>query len=190
LDEPVLVCVSSRRDEEYWPEIYDQLGNLLASTDSPSGHYGASRVQRVQNLNRGTYFDIRGQAQVSLVGISKHRIGRAHAIRATAPDTHEIGSVAIRGSRRGSIVARGATIGYLKPPSVFGLLGLGPNRGRYTVHDQDGRAVGRITRRHRFIDYAVVEIDPSAAEELRALMLAASVGVKFWFKERTGGWLG
>jgi hypothetical protein len=37
----------------------------------------------------------------------------------------------------------------------------------------------------------VVEIDPSTAKELRALMPAASAAVKFWLKEeKAGGWLG
>jgi hypothetical protein len=182
--EPVLVCVDGGSDGDYWREIYDQHGNLLASTDWPSGH---GRPSPLQKLIPGTYFDIRGQSQISLARDYRHRIGPAHAIKATAPDGHEIGTVAIRGSSRGSIVAAGATVGYLKPPSVLGLVGLGPNRGRYAVYDAHGRVVGRITRRRGFIEYAVIEIDQSAAEGLRALMLAASAAVKHWLETRGGG---
>jgi hypothetical protein len=198
--EPVLVCVDDRSGRDYWGEIYDQHGNLLASTDWPSGQDSPSPIQALvppptrakalQELVGGTYFDVRGQIQLSLARDSKHRLGLAHAIKATAPDGHEIGTVALRGSSRGSIVAAGATVGYLKPPSVLGLVGLGPNRGRYTVYDADGSAVGRITRRRTFIEYTVIEIDQSVTEGLRALMLAASAAVKYWLNERAGGWLG
>jgi hypothetical protein len=202
----VLVCVDDRSGGDYWEEIYDQHGNLLASTDWPSGQDSPSPVQELvpsatkakaprrakalRELVRETYFDVGGQIQLSLTRDSKHRIGRALAIKATAPDGHEIGTVAIRGSSRGSIVSAGATVAYLKPPSVLGLVGLGPNRGRYTVYGADGSAVGRITRRRRFTEYAVIEIDQSVAEGLRALMPAASAAVKYWMNERAGGWLG
>jgi hypothetical protein len=183
-EEPVLVCVNGT---DYWREIYDQHGTLVASTDWPSTEGSLSRVQKLLRADGGTYFDIRGRVQLILARDYRHRVGLAHAIKATGPDGNEIGTIVIRGAKRGSIVAAGTTVGHLKPPPVVGLFGLGPNRGRYSVYDANKRAVGRITRRGTWTQCAVLEIDQAASESLRALMLAASAAVKHWLEGSGGG---
>jgi hypothetical protein len=175
----VLVCFGG---PWYPQEIYDQHGHLLAVRE---WQQNCSRLQKLFRCGGVEVLDPRGQ---TLLGLSTDRAWSPRLFRATAPDGNEIGAVTVAGKGRGSILAARATVGYLKPPhGLWSKLGLGRNRGRYTLYDANDNEVGRITHRTSPLKpYNVIEIDQRASETLRVLVLAASAAVNYWLQPKGG----
>jgi hypothetical protein len=187
LAEPVLVCLSELLSD-LRGEIYDQHGKLLAFSKWRRSDSHSLIGKRLRGPNTVDLLDIGGRTQLSL-SKERDRWGPTH-FKATAPDGTEIGAVTVARKGRGSIVAAGRIVGWVKPVprGLLGRLGLGRNRDRYIIYDAAEAEVGRITHHTRWWStYNVIEINDGAPEPFRALALAAGAAVDKWLEPKGGG---
>ncbi|HEV2922965.1 MAG TPA: hypothetical protein VGW98_02965 [Solirubrobacteraceae bacterium] len=187
LAEPVLLCLSEMLSD-LRGQIYDQHGKLLAFSKWRQSDSHARFGKRFRSFNTVDLLDIGGRTQLSL---SKERDRWGPTLfKAAAPDGTEIGGVTVARKERGSIVAAGRIVGWVKPApgGLLGRLSLGRNRDRYIIYDAADGEVGRITHRTRWWStYNVIELDDRAPDPFRALALAAAAAVDKWLEPKGGG---
>jgi hypothetical protein len=172
LGEPVLLCLG------YWfpREVYDQGGNLLAEGRTTQSRSGLARV--LPRLASVELFDVHGQLQFVL---STNKPWDRKLFTATAADGREIGTVVSQGKQRGRILVDGAPAGQIMDATAsrWGLK-TGYKRDDFTVYDANDGRVGRVAQLDsKEQTPLVIEIEQSASETFRALMLIVGAAIRY-----------
>lgn len=175
--EPVLVTWHDLRHHE----VYDQHGKLLA-TGIKRREADRSRIRQLLGMDGLEWSTPDGRP---LAMVSPNRGWNPRFYTASRPEGTELGTVVTAGKEKGLICAAGATVGYVRRPSVGRRL-----RTRcpgFNLYDAGLVEVGRITHKRRFARWTVIEVDSHATGPLRNLLLAADAAIDWWEQPKGGG---
>jgi hypothetical protein len=172
LGEPVLLCLGS-----WFPrEVYDQGGHLLAEGQPAQSRSGLARV--IPGLAPVDLFDVHGDLQFFL---STNKGWDRELFAATAADGREIGTVVLKGEQRGRILIAGTPAGQIRDATAsrWGFK-TGYRRDDFTVYDANDNRVGRVAQLDSKAQTPlVIEIEQSASETFRALMLIVGAAIRY-----------